>query len=55
MIYKNIGALTIGLFENLLKYKEIPHFVSTRDGGFSSPPYNSLNLSFNVGDNPKMY
>ena len=53
MIQKNIESLSIWFFKNLLKYKEISHFVSTRGGGFSSLPYNSLNLSFNVGDEPQ--
>ena len=42
MIKKKIDLLNILFFENLLKYKEIRHFVSTRTGGFSNPPYNSL-------------
>jgi len=53
MIKKKIDLLNILFFENLLKYKEIRHFVSTRTGGFSNPPYNSLNLGFHVGDYPE--
>ena len=37
-----------------MEYREICHFVSTRPGGFSSPPYDSLNLGFHVGDNPEI-
>ena len=50
MICKDIDSLSIWFFKNLLEYKEISHFVSTQSGGFSSLPYDSLNLSFNVGD-----
>ena len=52
MIQRKIGSLPIWFFENLLTYKTIGHFVSTRLSGHSDPPYDSLNLSFNVGDDP---
>ena len=52
MINKKIDLLDILFFENLLECKEIRHFVSTRKGGFSKPPYNSLNLGLHVGDDP---
>lgn len=39
-------------FENLLRYADITHFVSTRHGGSSVPPFNSLNLGLSSGDNP---
>lgn len=39
-------------FENLQKYTDIAHFVSTRHGGSSVPPFNSLNLGLSSGDNP---
>jgi len=50
MIEEKIDLLHILFFGNLSKYKEIRHFVSTRTGGFSKFPYNSLNLGFHVGD-----
>ena len=53
MIQKNINSLSIWSFENLLGYREVCHFVSTRGGGFSTPPYESLNLGFHVGDDPQ--
>jgi YfiH family protein len=53
MIEQRINASPIWLFENLLSHEDIGHFVSTRIGGHSKPPYDSLNLSFNVGDDPK--
>ncbi len=52
MIEKYDGSLLLWFFQNLSKYKEICHFVSTRIGGFSAPPYDSLNLGFHVGDKP---
>jgi len=53
MIEKKINSLSIWYFENLSKYKMIYHFVSTRIGGVSSFPYESLNLGFHVGDDPE--
>ncbi len=53
MIEKKIGPLHLVCFENLLQYQEIRHFVSSRTGGFSNPPYDSLNLGFHVGDDPE--
>ena len=52
MIRQEIGSLQVWFFENLSICKRIGHFVSTRVGGHSSPPYDTLNLSFNVGDPP---
>lgn len=52
MIKKQINSVPVYLFENISKYKEVGHFVSTRIGGFSKPPYNTLNLGFHVHDNP---
>lgn len=53
MIEKKMDLLKVLFFENLLQHKEIRHFVSTRGGGFSDPPYRSLNLGFHVGDDPE--
>ena len=39
-------------FENLANRKNIRHFISTRTGGYSKSPYNSLNLALHVGDDP---
>lgn len=50
MIEKQIGPLPIWSFQNLSECKDILHFVSTRIGGFSNGPYQSLNLGFHVGD-----
>ena len=53
MIEKKIDFVTLLSFENLLRHQEIKHFISTRTGGFSTPPYNSLNLGLHVGDAPE--
>jgi YfiH family protein len=53
MIRQEIDSLQVWLFENLSRQEGIGHFVSTRVGGHSNSPYDSLNLSFNVGDAPE--
>jgi len=53
MIERKKGSLTILFFETLMKYREIRHFVSTRTGGSSKSPYNSLNLGLHVGNDPE--
>jgi len=53
MIERQINSLSLWSFKNFSKFREIGHFVSCRMGGCSSPPYASLNLSFNVGDDPQ--
>ncbi|MDY6953023.1 MAG: laccase domain-containing protein, partial [Thermodesulfobacteriota bacterium] len=52
MIEEQKNGLSLWSFENLSRYDEIGHFVSSRMGGCSRPPYASLNLSFHVGDDP---
>ncbi|MEK7296620.1 MAG: peptidoglycan editing factor PgeF [Planctomycetota bacterium] len=54
MIEKYADNVPLWSFQNLLPCKQISHFISTRNGGFSKPPYNSLNLGFHVGDNPEI-
>ncbi len=39
-------------FPGLSAYKGLIHRVFTRNNGCSSPPYNSLNVSYTVGDDP---
>lgn len=53
MIEKRTNNIPLWSFQNLLPFKEISHFVSTRNGGFSKSPYDSLNLGLHVGDNPE--
>lgn len=50
MIKGNIGASKVLFFRNLYDYKEIKHFVSTRLGGVSTAPFDSLNLGLHVDD-----
>ena len=53
MIETRLQSLSTFRFQNLSKQSGIDHFVSTRIGGLSSPPYESLNLGFHVGDTPE--
>lgn len=52
MITDKKNRLRILHFDNLSQNENIIHFVSTRLGGFSEPPYDSLNIGFASGDNP---
>ncbi len=52
MTRENVNGLAVMRFSNLEKQERLSHFVSTRIGGISSAPYDSLNLSFSVGDDP---
>lgn len=45
-------TLAFCCFENLSGCGGLLHFISTRMGGASSSPYDSLNLAFHVGDDP---
>ncbi len=53
MLEKKMNSLSIWGFEVLLKYTGATHFISTRMGGVSMPPYDFLNLGFHVGDTPE--
>ncbi len=44
------GRLHLHEFENLSAVPGILHFVTTRFGGISQPPYNSLNLGLHTAD-----
>jgi len=52
MIQNTHSSVDTLFFENLAEYRGIIHFVSTRSGGFSNSPYDSLNLGLHVGDDP---
>ena len=47
-----IGAdyLPIVRFYQLIKFPDILHFITTRQGGFSEKPFHSFNLASHVGD-----
>ncbi len=47
-------AITVYQFSNLLKFDKINHFISNRKGGFSKPPYESLNIGFNTADDDEV-
>ena len=53
MLETHRQSLSTFQFHNLSKHNAINHFVSTRIGGLSPPPYESLNLGFHVEDNAK--
>ena len=46
------NSLNYYQFSHIKQLPNIMHGIFTREGGCSSPPYESLNLSFNVGDDP---
>ncbi len=54
MIEKRAHTLSLWTFHHLAKHENVCHFVSTRNGGLSSPPYDSFNLGFHVGDDPEL-
>ncbi|MEW6386864.1 MAG: polyphenol oxidase family protein [Thermodesulfobacteriota bacterium] len=47
------GGLKFYRFPLLAAFPEVAHGIFTRQGGVSSGPYHSLNLSFAVGDSPE--
>ena len=49
---KSAGPLKLHTFGNLVTMPNLVHFVTTRAGGFSLPPYNTLNLGLHTADNP---
>ena len=53
MIETRLQSLSTFRFQNLSKQGGVDHFVSTRVGGQSSVPYESLNLGFHVEDDAK--
>ena len=46
------GPLKLHTFANLTNIPNLVHFVTTRAGGFSLPPYDSLNLGLHTADDP---
>ena len=47
------GALNLFGFENLDGIPNLVHFITSRAGGISLPPYKSLNLGLHTSDNPE--
>lgn len=54
MIEKKYFDIPLLHFNNLSKFQNIFHFVTTREGGFSTEHLSSLNLGFTVNDNPEI-
>jgi YfiH family protein len=44
------GQTIIYQFSSFAEYGEIEHFVSTREGGVSKPPYKGLNMGYGTDD-----
>lgn len=44
------GSLQLLKFENLSRVSNLTHFITTRKGGISLPPYHSLNLGLHTHD-----
>jgi polyphenol oxidase len=49
---EQIGELAVLRFESFDQFDGLSSFVSTRVGGVSTGPYDSLNLGLHVGDEP---
>jgi len=52
MIRRASHSLTLLEFESLSAKEGVRHFISTRLGGVSPPPFDSLNLGFRMNDDP---
>jgi len=50
LISAKVNGVLFLQFPNLVSFPKLRHGVFTRIGGFSSKPYDSLNLSISVGD-----
>jgi YfiH family protein len=46
----NVDFIKTFSFRNLSGFSEIRHFISTRVGGCSPPPFDSLNIGFHTAD-----
>jgi len=52
LLPEQVGDLPVFRFREFARLPGIVHAVLTRRGGISPPPFESLNLSFSVGDHP---
>lgn len=50
MFFQRTGAIYNGQFSELFRSHHVVHGFSTRCGGGSAPPYDTLNLGLNTGD-----
>ena len=53
ILYVENNGVQFLQFKSLLKYKNITHCFTTRNGGVSKNEYSSLNLAFNKNDDKK--
>jgi YfiH family protein len=53
MIRSRRNGLSFFQFDKMTLYPQLRHGVFTRQNGCSHPPFNSLNTSFGVGDDPE--
>ena len=54
MLLTDKNGILFFQFPNLASFAEIRHGIFTRKCGYSKEPYNSLNVSFEVGDTPEI-
>ncbi len=52
VFFTEIGSehIPIVLFPGFARYKEVLHFITTRQGGYSEKPFHSFNLASHIGD-----
>lgn len=53
MLFSKIGEQWIGQFDLVCNDSRILHAFSTRNGGVSLPPFDTLNLGINTDDDPR--
>ena len=46
------NGLSLFQFDQMMRHPDCQHGIFTRGSGFSSPPFQSLNTSYGVGDDP---
>jgi YfiH family protein len=51
---KRDNNIPLYYFNNFLDQDGVLHYVSSKNGGISTGVFDSLNLSYNVGDNPEL-
>ncbi|MDL1963373.1 MAG: peptidoglycan editing factor PgeF [Deltaproteobacteria bacterium] len=54
MLLNDKNGILFFQFPNLAGFSEIQHGIFTRKCGYSKEPYNGLNVSFEVEDNPEL-
>ncbi|NPV14133.1 peptidoglycan editing factor PgeF [candidate division WOR-3 bacterium] len=50
MIKTRVNSINLLHFPGLARYKTISHFITTREGGTSPKPFDTLNLAFHTQD-----